>query len=418
MGVLCIPIPCGRIARNLAALALVALMAAGGETRADDGVQALDLEKPAGTIRVATFNASLARMGAGRLIVDLEAGKDRQVRNVVEIILRVRPDILLINELDYDPAGRALAGLAALLARGKESRGKQELDGIDYPVRHTAAVNTGVPSGMDIDGDGKIAGPGDAFGFGRFPGQYGMALLSRYPVAAARSYRLFPWARMPGAMRPVFPGGRPFHRDEVWQALRLSSKSHWDIALDLPGERRLHVLAAHPTPPVFDGPENRNGRRNADEIRLLMAMLDGADWLVDDDGARAEAPASAVIMGDLNADPLDGEGRPEGIEALLAHPRVQDPLPESPGGAEARAQGGANAKHRGKAARDTADWRDGGGPGNLRVDYVLPTRDLEVVKSGVFWPVKADKLARLVKQGKSLASSDHRLVWVDLRLPE
>ena len=76
-------------------------------------------------------------------------------------------------------------------------------------------------------------------------------------------------------------------------------------------------------------------------------------------------------------------------------------------------QGGANADHTGDPALDTADWRDEPGPGNLRVDYVLPSRDLIVTGSGVFWPAPDDPAFRLIGSGKP-ASSDHRLVWIDI----
>lgn len=51
------------------------------------------------------------------------------------------------------------------------------------------------------------------------------------------------------------------------------------------------------------------------------------------------------------------------------------------------------------------------GPGNLRVDYVLPSIDLDVVGSGVYWPTTDDPHAYLNR------ASDHRLVWIDVRLP-
>ena len=96
-------------------------------------------------------------------------------------------------------------------------------------------------------------------------------------------------------------------------------------------------------------------------------------------------------------------------------------MPESAGGAQAARSGGANASHRGPPAQDTADWRDDPGPGNMRVDYVLPSTGLEVTGSGIFWPLADDPLARLIAKdptgGRRPVSSDHRLVWVDLVLP-
>ncbi|MCL5777687.1 endonuclease/exonuclease/phosphatase family protein [Limibaculum sp. FT325] len=381
---------------------------------APDRGAALDLGRAEGAVRVATFNTALSRRGAGLLEQDI-LKRAPQVMAVAEILLRVRPDIVLLQEFDRDPEGRALAAFAALLAGGVA-----DLPGLAYPHRFQGRVNSGEPSGIDLDGDGRRMGAEDAWGFGMFPGQYGMAVLSRLPLGEARSYRLFLWSALPEARRPRHPGGRPFHDDAVWQALRLSSKSHWIVPATLPGGDRLHLLAAHPTPPVFDGPEDRNGARNADEIRLLGAMIDGAGWLTDDAGAPGGlGPGDRfVVAGDLNADPADGEARRDAIEALLAHPRLRDPAPESPGAAEASArQGGANARHRGPHATDTADWRDAPGPGNLRVDYLLSSADLTVAGAGVFWPGKGDPLAALVKGGREPASSDHRLVWVDI-LPE
>lgn len=390
-------------------LALIAALAA----TPLDAAMAQPAQKPEGAIRIAAFNAAMARKGAGALIADF--AKDHpQIANVVEIVLRARPDILLINEIDADPAGKSVVLLAERLAAGMEG-----LPGLTYAHLFQGPQNVGVFSGLDLDRDGKAAGPADAWGYGRFPGQFAMAVLSRFPIDrdGLRSYGSFRWAEMPKADRPANPDGTPFHPEEIWQVLRLSSKNHWDLPIALPDGRVLHLLAAHPTPPVFDGPEDRNGRRNADEIRLLTAMIDGADWLRDDRGRASGLPADApfVVAGDLNADPEDGEGHSTAIRALLTHPRVQDPKQTSPGAAEAGTRPDAHPR-KGDPARHTGDWPEGDGePGNLRVDYVLPSRGLEVLASGVFWPVAADPLARLVKTAKHRhASSDHRLVWVDI----
>ena len=375
---------------------------------------ALDLARPEGAVRVAQFNAQLMREGAGLLIEDLR-GDDAQIANTVEIVLRVRPDILLVNELDADPDGRALALFAERLAAGTAG-----LPGLAFPHRYQGPQNVGVFSGRDLDGDGVAAGPRDAWGFGRFPGQYAMAVLSRFPIErdAIRRHAGFRWADMPEARRPVHPDGAPFHPDAVWEVLRLSSKSHWDVPIELPDGRTLHLLAAHPTPPVFDGPEDLNGRRNADELRLLRAMIDGPDWLRDDAGRPAGIPEGTpfVVAGDLNADPADGDGIREAIRTLLAHPRLQDPAPTSPGAAAAGARPG-NRGLAGDPARHTSDWSAAQEDhANLRVDYVLPSAGLEVAGKGVFWPAPGAPLHALVAhRGGRFASSDHRLVWVDLR---
>lgn len=363
------------------------------------------------TIRIATFNASLSRNGPGLLIRDLMKNQ-RQVAAVARIIQIVRPDILLLNEFDHDVDGIALRLFREFLAEGDMA--------ISYDHAFAPAPNTGYPSELDLNGDGKVHGPDDAFGYGKFPGQYGMALLSRFPIdaAAARSFATLRWADFPGAMMPENPDGTPFPSAEAAAAMRLSSKSHWDVPVLLPSGP-LHILASHPTPPVFDGPEDRNGRRNHDEILFWVRYLDG-DAFSDDAGqVAAFAGRDFVVMGDLNSDPADGDSRKGAIRALLTHPGIKDPKPTAIGGQIAAGrQRGANADQSGNPGMDTADWRDDRGPGNLRVDYVLPSVRLTVADTGVFWPAPDDPNITLIGTGKKPVSSDHRLVWIDIHPPK
>jgi endonuclease/exonuclease/phosphatase family metal-dependent hydrolase len=361
-------------------------------------------------VRFATFNVALHREGPGELLRELRGGTSGPARRLAAIVQRVQPDVLLLCEVDRDDAAEA----AAVFAREYLAVPQQGLVGIDYRWSFAGAVNTGEPSGYDLDRDGTVGGAGDARGHGAFPGQYGMVLLSRHPILTAnvRTFRTLRWSTMPGALRP---GG--WYADDAWAALPLSSKSHWDVPVGIgdpaKGGRVVHVLCSHPTPPVFDGPEDRNGARNHDEIRFWSDYLspERAQWLADDGGGRGGLPAGAhfVVLGDLNCDPHDGDGRREAIAALLAHPRVQDAEPRSAGGDEqAKRQFGANARHAGDPALDTADFDDTTGPGNLRVDFALPSRTLRVARAGVFWPLAREPGAELV------GASDHRLVWVDV----
>ncbi|MEX2519530.1 MAG: endonuclease/exonuclease/phosphatase family protein [Paracoccaceae bacterium] len=377
------------------------LIAAALSIAAASGSQAEPPAPAAGAIRVATFNTALSSRNPGQLVQQLRLGGSERIDAVAEIIQRVRADVILLNELDHDERA-----IAATLFRDHLIEGRGGAEGIDYPHIFTAPVNTGVPSGFDLDGDGRRGGPRDAFGFGYFEGQYGMAILSRLPLdpAGVRSFQRQLWADMPGNLMPSD------HFGPAAPHLRLSSKSHWDAPVRLPDGRVLHLLAFHPTPPVFDGPEDANGRRNHDEIRFWVDYAGGADWMVDDSGvAGGLAPGAPwVALGDLNADPHDGDARRGALNLLLA--MAQDPAPKSAGGAAAPSRPGA----KGDPALHTADWREEGGPGNLRVDYVLPSTEWEITGAGVFWPAQGDPLRRLVGRGGE-ASSDHRLVWVDIR---
>ena len=87
------------------------------------------------------------------------------------------------------------------------------------------------------------------------------------------------------------------------------------------------------------------------------------------------------------------------------------------GAAEASAlQGGVNTSHKSAPKYDTADFADTPSPGNLRADYVLPSRQLKVQGTGVFWPVSSDPLSRLTGVFP-FPTSDHRSVWLDVRIP-
>jgi hypothetical protein len=180
----------------------------------------------------------------------------------------------------------------------------------------------------------------------------------------------------------------------------------------------VHLLASHPTPSVFDGDEDRNGRRNHDEIRFWADYVNNAPYIVDDLGVSGGLAAgdSFVIVGDLNADPADGDSVDNAALQLVNHPLINTSVtPTSPGGPkQSAAQAGANASHLGDPAFDTADFADDPSPGNLRVDYVLPSMTLSIADAGVFWPASTDPLFALVGTFP-FPSSDHRLVWVDLQ---
>ena len=227
---------------------------------------AQDLTKPDKAIRFATFNASLYRDAAGKLLKDLDGGKHPGIRKVAEIIQRVRPDVLLLNEFDYDSTGEA----ARLLRANYLQQSQNGQEPIRYDYAFSAESNTGIASGFDLNHDGKTGSPDDAFGFGKHPGQYGMLVLSKYPIdsTAIRTFQKFLWKDLPGALLPVDPkNSQPWYDETTTAAFRLSSKSHWDVPIKI-GDQTVHFLVCHPTPPVFDGAEDRNGARNHDEIRF------------------------------------------------------------------------------------------------------------------------------------------------------
>lgn len=359
-------------------------------------------------IKVATFNVSMeatnysrldnGALNANALVDELATGNNQQMKNIAEIIQITQPDIILLNEFDH--VADTSKGIEAF-QRNYLSVSQNGQSPIEFPYYYLAPVNTGVK----VPEQNKTT-RFTHFGFGRYPGQYGMVLLSKYPIQTEniRTFQHFLWQHMPNNLMPVDEDGKPWYSEFATKAMRLSSKSHWDIPVDVCGSV-IHVLASHPTPPVFDGPEDRNGRRNFDEIRFWRDYIeaDKASYHYDDEGGKGgiKPDVPFVILGDLNASSVEGDAYPGAMSRLLEHKKINNyQAPASEGGRE-------NKPDSQYASTHTAGW-------GMRADYVLPSNDLKVAASGVFWPNQADVNYRLVKDRN--ASSDHRLVWATMNL--
>lgn len=330
------------------------------------------------TLRIATWNVGLDRKGPGLLVKDLAEGENPQIEAIVGVLAGLDADVILLTSVDYDRGGIALRLLTDRL----------ELEGIDYPHQFAFRPNTGMQTGFDVDGNGRTGDPRDAQGFGLFSGQGGMAILSRLPIdeAGARDFSGFLWRDLPDGLSQDPP--------DLAAVQRLATTGFWDVPVKTE-TGTLHLLAWHATPPVFDGTEDRNGRRNHDEAAFWRLFLDSKLPM-------APPPAPFILLGDGNLDPSDGEGLRDGIAALLADPALQDPAPR---GSHGRNEPG----HQGDPALDTAIYEDLGG---LRLDVVLPSAGLTVTGSGVMWP-PADHPS----MPDLTTASHHFPVWVDIALP-
>lgn len=355
-------------------------------------------------LRVATFNIEDVRAE------HLETDDNPRLRAIAAIIQRIRPNILLLNEIETSHADGPSNAEKFAYNYLAVSQG----DGLRplYYETYTPATNTGVHSGFDLDNSGSVdasvperserqeaahrAYGNDCYGFGTFPGQYGMALLVdrrlEIDVEGVRTFREFLWKDLPSANRPVNPDGSDWFDEEEWDAVRLSSKTFADVPVLLPNGTTLHALISHPTPPAFDGGEKRNVLRNHDEIALIRAYIDDDPALYDDSGREGglDDGASFVILGDLNADPTDGSGKEMTLfTQLFSSPRLaKDTHPSS------------------EIRLDDLDRTDTARFG-LRVDYVLPSASITITASGV-WRDAGDS---------ERFPSDHFPVWADVIVP-
>ena len=337
-------------------------------------------------IRLATFNTELSRDGPGLLLRDILGAKDRQVNSVIDVLNFAKADVLVLQNFDWDLELRAIKALNSQLED-------------PYPFIFSKRPNTGIQSGKDLNLNGKFGEPGDAFGYGEFAGQDGMALLSRFPILNANviDFTTFDWRDLPGAKLDLSDEFSTESAAEIgW--LRLSSTAHWVVPISI-GSRTLTILTHHATPPVFDGPEDRNGRRNADELLFWVEFLEGELGV-------PPIKENLVMLSVTNLDPNDGDGLKETYKQFLDATNFVDPKPHSTGGQSE----GQHDAHLGDPSLDTVDWPEDYGPGNLRVDYALPSADLTVMQTGVVWP-KDDSygLGRAVRH-----ASRHRLVYLDI----
>lgn len=382
--------------------------------------------RPEEPVRVMTYNIEDVRTA------DLRRSDHPRLQRAAARIQHLAPDVLLVNEMTYDqlgdpgyrsgdPDGHNAQRFAHHFLATPQA---DSLEGLSYqPVM--LPVNTGLPSGFDLNNDGRVVSAvpdlsappedgsvapqtdagraygNDAWGFGTFPGQYGMALFVRDGLTvlrdSIRTFRRLRWHAIPNASVPIDTTRfAPWYSPDEWAEMRLSSKSHWDIPVKLPHGEVLHVLASHPTPPGFDGVARRNNHRNHDEIQLWVDYLDRDSYVVDDSGRAGglHEGASFVIMGDLNADPDDESVFRDAIRHLIGHERVN-------GAVVPEASPARQADYPDLDPDDTARWE-------TRADYVLPSTTLTVDDSGVWRPNPT--------RVPDVPVSDHFPVWMDVRV--
>ncbi|MGL5292008.1 MAG: endonuclease/exonuclease/phosphatase family protein, partial [Vibrionaceae bacterium] len=423
-------------------------------------------------VRFATFNLSFDRTAPGilsaelamtrdaqnRLIARLNAGelaneekntaqRIQQIRNVAEIIQRNRPDVFVLNEFDSDGSANNTRDLEAFNNNYLAHAQHAEVTGISYPVKHIFATNTGLMSGFDLNLDGNAnQGPDDAWGFGNYHGQYAFAVMSKFAVASdkIRTFQKFKWKDMPGEINPLIDDcqnanapipanracGNAWYDDAAWQALPLSSKNHVDLPIRITTQNgqqtTIHFLLSHPTPPIFGNAARHNVKRNRAEIAFWNDYINGKSYMVDDKGISGGLASNAkfIIAGDLNADPITGDGDLSAINALynnsLVNPLIGNGylIPTSEGGPECLNDQTLCKRNNNRPFPERITSSSG-----LQLDHVIPSANLNATASGVFWPASFEAGHHLVYAQIDGApdiakkvSSDHRLVWVDFKL--
>ena len=228
---------------------------------------------------------------------------------------------------------------------------------------------------------------------------------------------------MPGNLIPT-----PFYSPDEVEILRLSSKSHWDVPIQI-GKKVVHFLVSHPTPPVFDGPEDRNGRRNHDEIRFWADYISpGKAGYIYDDGA-ARRPEAGRALRDRRRPELRPTRRGQHPGRDPAAARAPARQREGDAVERGRGRGDGTAGRRERDASERPAVRHGGLRGHrarqparrLRAAaQVAPDRRLRGLLAGaVRSALPADRGLQLgeLGPGRRLPDVGPPSVWVDVTVP-
>ncbi|MCW8328680.1 endonuclease/exonuclease/phosphatase family protein [Photobacterium sp. SDRW27] len=371
------------------------------------------------------------------------AQKIIQIRNVAETIQRTRPNVFLLAEFNNKGTGKDMRALDGFHNNYLAYAQNSQVEPISFEYRKNIATNTGKASGFDLNNDGeKTDIKDDAWGFGNYHGQYAFAVFSQFEIdeSNVRTFQNFKWKDMPGYEESIrivqcddpskFPEGMTckskWYEDEAWEQFPLSSKNHADIPVIIPtptGEETIHFLVSHPTPPIWENIAEHNIKRNHAEIEFWNDYVESKNYMYDDNNVYGGLPADSkfVVAGDLNADPIQGDGDLTAINDLLKNPLVNISAtigyqtPTSKGGQECFDLGICTGDN-----KDTPYIEHITSKSGLRLDHVIPSQNLTVTDSGVFWPASDEDGYHLVydeELGISKGvSSDHRMVWMNFDL--
>jgi hypothetical protein len=360
------------------------------------------------TLTVAQFN--LREFSTDKLIDPA----DEQASAAAEVIARFKPDIISINELQFDIQGLPTASMPGAPSgttygnfngNGDDNtkRLADRIAAIDPEATYSNTLLTIGNSGFYWEGDDLGLDWYILRGWGEWRGRHNTGILSRYPILydQVRVITDVAWDSLPENNIALMKSETGI---DVPPGFPVFEKSLNVVPVQV-GEQVIYVVLLHPVAPAFDP---INVYRNSDELRALAMFLDGTLPGVEP----LPEGAKFFVVGDLNADPDEGDSLPGAIQRIIEHPLL---AVSYPAGAGTKGQNGEYNSYLSGCGHD--DGTMVGDPADrwqMQLDYVLPSATIGLAKSSIlFWP---DHVSERDDFDLSCRASDHKFLMVEVEL--
>ena len=221
-------------------------------------------------LRIVHYN--IKELHSLKIHSQLGASNLNQLQAVRNILLRLRPELLSLNEVQYDLPGvpdSSFVTSGENLNKLSAQFGMAGAASVFYPA------NTGALSEPRPDGTYVVSSPtaeerqlySDPLNFGMFPAQYSTGLLSLKPVGRVKEYSQILWSQVsPTLDLSQFNdgNGQPLPEDML-----LFDKNFTHVEIQFQG-KPLHVIVFHSVPAFhFGNDKSPNYQRNKDQLRFL-----------------------------------------------------------------------------------------------------------------------------------------------------
>ena len=401
------------------------------------------------TFLVVLFSGAAASAGTEFTLVhynikELDSTKLRQglqnpqLAQAVAVLKKLKPDLLSINEMQYDLPG---VPNASFTSTGQNMMALTTLMGWKPLGISFDPANTGLLARPQADGtyptdttDPQFEPYSDPINYGIFPAEYATAGASRFPIVRKLVFQDLKWAKFrPDRKVEGFLDafGEPLKRETT----ELFDKNFTDAVLNIQG-KEVHFILFHTVPSFDFGKEGSpNIERNGDQLAFLEWYLTGkTEFEVPADlGIEPLAQGALfVAVGDWNTDVVRNPSNPGSrvIQRLFKSTRPW-------------------------LAPETLAFSYESQPFTVKpyqnqFDYLLMSKQINVVKSGIYAPVAerkelgcgiekpkqaSDPKTRTIVSYRGAAgatcfsevtrayaqvkqASDHRPIWARLRLPD